>query len=102
MKRFLLGALAMGVIAVLTSFALSHSTATDEPRGCPSRSTVVDQDPTPRPGPTTTTVSYLHEPGNHAAFVWEWKGNDIVAATSYYFGSDGVTKRRALVVEEKK
>ena len=104
MNRFLLGALAMGAVFVLTSFSVTRS-ATTAPEPCSSTTAAVfTQDPTPRPGPTGTTVSYYHDSpsGTHSAFVWEWKGNDLVASTRYTWSTDTVTKRRVPVTEEKK
>ena len=104
MNRFLLGALAMGAVFVLASFA--HSSRMMEvgnyPATNPTTSAPQQQGPT-AVGPTTTTVSYYNEPqtGSYGAFVWEWKGTEIVAASMYAWGVDGVQKKRVTVIEKK-
>ena len=105
MNRFLLGALAMAAVFVLTSFATSWSAAraTDIPTS-PIPQSPAQESPPPQ-GRPNVTVSYFHESasGTNEAFVWEWKGQEIVAATKYGWTPKGfLTKTRATVAEEKK
>lgn len=94
MKQFLLGALTMGAFLVLVSFAFTVSSA--------PISQVPIQETSHHQAASPITVSYLHDPQTHAAFVWEWKGNEPIGMTRYAWVNGVLTKHRFGQAEEKK